>query len=1106
MKTIQFYSLLFLTLLVSSFQFTFSQEVEILSLQHGEISATYAPAVLNRLIDNKVDTEYTFSGLPNEIVFKAHTTYVVKGMSFVSSTQSSDRDPSNVELAASLDGIEWDILRVTNLSFTERNQTRTISVTSNQPYQYFRLTIKSVALAEGAICSLSEWKLTGEEKLLANQPSDARAKAIDYNQVEISWRDLSGNEEAFEIQRSSNGEDYVSLANLPANTVSYIDETVGAAGLYFYRVCSILNRARSIFSVSNPVVTPDFPSLTLLTQGRNFAVLDQYNTSPAGETVVCAFDDDVSTKFLSRNASVWIRIAFNEALVANRYCITSANDSPDRDPKAWRIEGSENGARWTVLDTRTNQIFDKRFQKKFYEFENATAYQYYRLSVTGNNGSGMTQLADWLLYGDEPAGNDVINLATPSNFVVDNRAYHYVKLSWNDVANETAYRIERSEDGGNTFTYTYDIPANNTESHPYSLKPETDYVFKLYAVNGDNKSEPAVVSVTTAKKEFREKFENYKLWILDEPATFNKVEEIGNTAFYVIEGYSKSDIDDLYYQFYAANWEHVFDCYGEELSDSLLHVLLIPMEEGGGLASIYDYRNADSFYSNMVYIKANKNWFKSRSESGYIYDVMSHELCHIVEGVGGGYNGSMFFPVWGDSKWAEILQYDTFAALKSPRATSWHREFTEGSNPSGGADYPDKNRVSYWYRDFFYPTYNLYGKTQMLKKFWKLQGQHYRQKNGSFQGNSSNPGGRGNLGELIHFWSAACGVDVKPFAVHAFGWNNQFETWLQQAKLDYPGLNYEDAPIDNSYVNICLNQGNISSNYNLRGITNLIDNNKNTYSTINQNTEIPVLSITYQSSVLAAVDKYVLSTRDNANPKSWRLYASNDNMTWTLLDEQNNPSFTANSFTKSLGQSAFAYQYYKFEFEFFEGSIKFTEIELWGIQHPSAPHGVKAKRLSESSVYVDWSCGIEEADHYVVERSRDGSHFEKIAETGRFDISYTDDNLEVGEYFYRIGVVYKNEQKDMVYSDVAYVNTEFSAIDEIRPIDADFHAVLNNINDYPENTMSVYSLTGQKVLELYHVDRSHINNLSRYLSQGVYILQVDINSDGGFSVKGKLKI
>jgi len=1109
MKTIRFCSVLLLSLVFSSLQFTYSQEVEILSSQNGEISATYSPASVGRLIDNNVTTEYTFSGLPNEIVFKAHTTYVVKGISFVSSAQSSDRDPRNIEFAASLDGKDWDILRnVTNLSFAERNQTRTISVSSNQPYQYFRLTIKDATLADGTICSLSEWQVTGEARSLANQPSDARAKAIAYNRVKISWRDLSDDEDAFEIQRSSNGKDYVSITTLPANTVSYIDETVDAASLYFYRVCAVLSRAKSIFSVSNPVTTPEFPSFTLLAKGRNFTVLDQYNNSPAGETVACAFDDDTNTKFLSRNASVWIRIAFSEALVANQYSITSANDSPDRDPKAWRIEGSNNGTTWTALDTKANQTFDKRFQKKFYAFENTTAYQYYRLMITANNGGTLTQLADWLLYGDEEVGDDVINLTKPANFKVDNRAYHYVKLSWDDVANETAYRIERSEDGGNTFTFTYDIPANNTESHPYSLKPETDYVFKLYAVNGDNESEPAVVSVTTGKREFKDKFENYKLWILDQPATFNKVEEIGNTAFYVMDGYSKSDINDLYYEFYAANWQHVFDCYGDELSDSQLHVLLIPMEEGGGLASIYDYRNSASFYRNMVYIKAHKSWFQNRAESGYIYDVMAHELCHIVEGVGGGYNGSMFYPIWGDSKWAEILQYDIFTALGSPRAASWHRDYTEGSNPGGGADYPDKDRKSYWYRDFLYPTYNLYGKTEMLKKFWKLQGQHYRQKNGSFQGNSTNPGGRGNLGELIHFWSAACGVDVKPFAINAFGWNNQFEAWLQQAKLDYPALIYEEAPIDNSYVNICLNQGDISSNFDIRTMTSFIDNNKATYFTINPNTQLPILEITYQSSVLAVVDKYILSTRDNANPKSWKLYASNDNITWNLLDEQTNPSFTANSFTKSLDESSSAYQYYKFEFEFHEGPIKFAEIELWGIQHPSAPHSVKAKRLSESSVYVDWSCEIEEADHYVVERSTDGSHFEQIAEIGKFDISYTDDNLETGEYFYRISVVNKNEQKDRVYSDVAFVNTAYSSLDEIRSTDAGFYTVINTINQYPDNSLSVYSLTGQKVLEMNHVDGSLVNNLNRYLSQGVYILKIDINTSdaGSFSVKGKLKI
>lgn len=79
MKTIRFCSVLLLSLVFSSLQFTYSQEVEILSSQNGEISATYSPASVGRLIDNNVTTEYTFSGLPNEIVFKAHTTYVVKG-------------------------------------------------------------------------------------------------------------------------------------------------------------------------------------------------------------------------------------------------------------------------------------------------------------------------------------------------------------------------------------------------------------------------------------------------------------------------------------------------------------------------------------------------------------------------------------------------------------------------------------------------------------------------------------------------------------------------------------------------------------------------------------------------------------------------------------------------------------------------------------------------------------------------------------------------------------------------------------------------------------------------------------------------------------------
>ncbi|MEI7908007.1 MAG: hypothetical protein WCK77_00090 [Verrucomicrobiota bacterium] len=34
------------------------------------------------------------------------------------------------------------------------------------------------------------------------------------------------------------------------------------------------------------------------------------------------------------------------------YSIASADDVPDRDPSAWRLEGSQDGSHWTLLDER----------------------------------------------------------------------------------------------------------------------------------------------------------------------------------------------------------------------------------------------------------------------------------------------------------------------------------------------------------------------------------------------------------------------------------------------------------------------------------------------------------------------------------------------------------------------------------------------------------------------------------------------------------------------------------------------------------------------------------------------------------------------------------
>jgi len=117
------------------------------------------------------------------------------------------------------------------------------------------------------------------------------------------------------------------------------------------------------------------------------------------------FDNKTNTKwFVSGVATPWIAFQFpNDASYAiQTYTVTSANDRPARDPKNWRLEGSNDLTTWTVLDTRADQTFAQRFQTNTYSFPNTTAYRAYRFFVTGNNGEGAFQISELQLFENLP--------------------------------------------------------------------------------------------------------------------------------------------------------------------------------------------------------------------------------------------------------------------------------------------------------------------------------------------------------------------------------------------------------------------------------------------------------------------------------------------------------------------------------------------------------------------------------------------------------------------------------------------------------------------------------------------------------------------------------
>ncbi|OQP67604.1 T9SS type A sorting domain-containing protein [Niastella populi] len=161
-------------------------------------------------------------------------------------------------------------------------------------------------------------------------------------------------------------------------------------------------RARAIRIAGEPRVSfGTVPGTSFDLTDNGGAITAQYpNTSNPNEDVPRLIDNNSQTKYYrSGRTNLWVQYQSTTAAIVTYYTITSANDVPTRDPKNWTLSGSNDGTNWTALDTRNDEVFATRFLKKTYLINNnTTAYSYYRLTITANNGHTGTQFAEWELF------------------------------------------------------------------------------------------------------------------------------------------------------------------------------------------------------------------------------------------------------------------------------------------------------------------------------------------------------------------------------------------------------------------------------------------------------------------------------------------------------------------------------------------------------------------------------------------------------------------------------------------------------------------------------------------------------------------------------------
>jgi hypothetical protein len=329
--------------------------------------------------------------------------------------------------------------------------------------------------------------------------------------ITLRWLESHG-ATAYDVLRSTtSGSGYTALASNLTNTkTSYVDTTAAAGTTYYYVVRAKNSAGTSGNSSQFGAALLPAPMVNLAFGGTTNASINVGSGVGQSDT---AFNGDSGSKWFCYNSPTgWIQYDFgagNEQVI-KRYTINTA-DVPARDPKNWQLQGSQDGSSWTTLDTQSGQTFAVQNAQNTYAIGNTTAYRYYRLNITLNNGDAngvaISELGLWgdtgrtvpdgrytltdrlcnkvldLVNGSTADGTDAIqwgwNGGTDQKWDVAYLGNGQYKLT--GVASGKVLEIS----GGSTANggWVQIWPSTGTNWQKWTIKPSNDGFFKVLNVN-----------------------------------------------------------------------------------------------------------------------------------------------------------------------------------------------------------------------------------------------------------------------------------------------------------------------------------------------------------------------------------------------------------------------------------------------------------------------------------------------------------------------------------------------------------------------------------------------------------------------------------------------
>jgi hypothetical protein len=270
--------------------------------------------------------------------------------------------------------------------------------------------------------------------------------------ITVRWVPSFGATSYNVLRSTTSGGGYTSIASgLSTATTSYVDTTAAAGTTYYY----VVQAANSAGTSGN---SPEFHASLITSPMVNIAfggtATDSANNSSNARN---AFDQNPASQWFYSGTTGWLQYDFgaNNAQVVKRYTVTEADTIPARDPKNWTFLGSQDGVNWTTLDTQSNQAFAYTYQQLTYNLGNTTAYRYYRLNVTANNGD-----STFLHVGDLGLWSDSGRTLPDGTYSVVNRYGNKPMAALNGATANGTQLGQWTYSGGNEQKWTFSYQGN----------------------------------------------------------------------------------------------------------------------------------------------------------------------------------------------------------------------------------------------------------------------------------------------------------------------------------------------------------------------------------------------------------------------------------------------------------------------------------------------------------------------------------------------------------------------------------------------------------------------------------------------------------------------